>query len=155
LNKKIIIILFGILFVTVGTLVYIGQKNNQNKELYYSGTIDTTQANLSFQVAGRVACVHVQEGQTVTQNQIVAELDRKEFESRYAQAKANLERALKSKQQMETMLEVSRKTLPPEVARAQAIVQSARDTLKDAEKTIGVLKNSSVRAWFPKKSGIR
>jgi HlyD family secretion protein len=134
LNKKIIIILFGILFVTVGTLVYIGQKNNQNKELYYSGTIDTTQANLSFQVAGRVACVHVQEGQTVTQNQIVAELDRKEFESRYAQAKANLERALKSKQQMETMLEVSRKTLPPEVARAQAIVQSARDTLKDAEK---------------------
>jgi len=134
LNKKIIIILFGILFVTVGTLVYIGQKNNQNKELYYSGTIDTTQANLSFQVAGRVACVHVQEGQTVTQNQIVAELDRKEFESRYAQAKANLERALKSKQQMETMLEVSRKTLPSEVARAQAIVQSARDTLKDAEK---------------------
>jgi len=134
LNKKIIIILFGILFVTVGTLVYIGQKNNQNKELYYSGTIDTTQANLSFQVAGRVACVHAQEGQTVTQNQIVAELDRKEFESRYAQAKANLERALKSKQQMETMLEVSRKTLPSEVARAQAIVQSARDTLKDAEK---------------------
>jgi HlyD family secretion protein len=134
LKKRIIIIVFIILFVTVGLLVYFGQKNNQKKELYYSGTIETTQANLSFQVPGRVAKVFVQEGQSVTKNKIIAELDKAEFESRYAQAKANLDRAQKTKNQLETTLEISRKTLPSEVTRSQANVKSVKDTLKDAEK---------------------
>jgi HlyD family secretion protein len=134
LKKRIIIIVFVILFVTVGVLVYIGQKNNREKGLYYSGTIETTQANLSFQVPGRVAFVNVQEGQTVVKDQVIAELDRSEFESRLAQANANLERAQKTKQQLETVLAINRKTLPTEVARARANVKSVQDTLKDTEK---------------------
>ena len=134
MKKRIIAIVFIILFVTVGLLVYFGQKNNHKKELYYSGTIETTQAKLSFQVAGRIARVFVQEGQSVTKNQIIAELDRAEFESRNAQAAANLERTQETKKQLETTLEVSKKTLPSEVDRAKATVKSAQDTLKDAEK---------------------
>jgi HlyD family secretion protein len=120
--------------VTVGLLVYFGQKTNSEKGLYYSGTIETTQANLSFQVPGRVVKVNVQEGQSVTKNQIIAELDRAEFEARYEQNKANLDRAQKAKQQIEIMLTVSRKTLPSEVARAKANVNSTQDMLIDAER---------------------
>jgi len=120
--------------MAVGLLVYFGQKNNREKGLFYSGTIETTQANLSFQVPGRVVKVNVQEGQSVTKNQIIAELDRAEFESRYEQAKANLDRAQKTKQQLETVLEINSNTLPSEVARATANVKSVQDTLKDAEK---------------------
>jgi HlyD family secretion protein len=134
LKKRIVIIVFIILFVTVGLLVYFGQKNNQQKELSYSGTIETTQAKLSFQVPGRVAQVNIQEGQSVTKDQIIAELDRAEFESRYDQAKANLDRAQKAKHQLETVLDISKRTLPTEVARATANVTSVQDTLKDAEK---------------------
>ena len=134
MKKRIIAAVFIILFVTVGSLVYFGQKSNHKNELYYSGTIDTTQAKLSFQVAGRVAKVFVQEGQSVTQNQIIAELDRAEFESRNAQAAANLDRAQEAKKQLETTLELSQKTLPSEVERAKATVKSAEATLKDAEK---------------------
>ncbi len=134
MKKRIIIIVFVILFVTVGLLVYFGQKNNREKGLFYSGTIETTEANLSFQVPGRVVKVNVQEGQFVTKDQIIAELDRAEFESRYDQAKANLDRAQKTKQQLQTVLDINEKTLPSEVARAAATVNSARDTLKDAEK---------------------
>jgi RND family efflux transporter, MFP subunit len=134
LKKRIIIIVFIILFVTAGLLVYFGQKNNQQKELSYSGTIDTTQAKLSFQVPGRVAQINVQEGQSVTKDQIIAELDRAEFASRYDQAKANLDRAQKAKYQLETVLDINKKTLPSEVARATANVKSTQDTLKDAEK---------------------
>ena len=90
MNKKIIIILFIIFFIGVGAFVYFGQKNNQQKELSYSGTIETTQAKLSFQVPGRVAQVNIQEGQPVLKDQIIAELDRAEFASRYDQAKANV-----------------------------------------------------------------
>ncbi len=134
MKKKIIIMVFVALLIGVGLLVYLGQKNNREKGLFYSGIIEATQANLSFQVPGRVAEVNVQEGQSVAKDQIIAELDRAEFESRYAQAKANLDRAQKTKQQLETALDISRKTLPSEVARATANVKSVKDTLKDAEK---------------------
>jgi HlyD family secretion protein len=134
LKKKIIIVIFMVLFVGVGLLVYFGQQSNRQKELFYSGTIETTQANLSFQVAGRVSRVHVREGQAVSVDQIIAELDRQELESRYAQAQANMERAQKGKQQAETILNVYHKTLPADVAKANANVKSAQDTLKDAEK---------------------
>ena len=134
MKKKIIIMVFVALLIGVGLLVYLGQKNNREKGLFYSGIIEATQANLSFQVPGRVAQVNVQEGQSVTKDQIIAELDRAEFESRYAQAKANLDRAQKTKQQLETVLDINRKTLPSEVARATANVKSVKDTLKDAER---------------------
>ena len=134
MKKRIIIIVFIILFVTVVLLVYFGQKNNREKGLFYSGTIETTQANLSFQIPGRVFKVNFQEGQPVAKDQVIAELDRAEFESRYAQAKANLDRAQKTKQQLETVLDINKNTLPSEVARATANVKSVKDTLKDAEK---------------------
>ncbi len=134
MKKRIIIIVFIVLFVGVGIFVYFGQKNNRTKELLYSGTIEATQANLSFQVPGRVVKVNVQEGQSVKKDQIIAQLDRMEFEARYEQARANLARAKKSKQQLETVLDINKKTLPSEVARAEASVKSAADNLKDAEK---------------------
>ncbi|HEX7416215.1 MAG TPA: biotin/lipoyl-binding protein, partial [Smithellaceae bacterium] len=82
MKKKIIIAVFIALFVGVALFVYFGQKSNRAKELFYSGTIETTQAKLSFQVPGRVAEVNVQEGQSVKKDQIVAQLDRVEFEAR-------------------------------------------------------------------------
>jgi HlyD family secretion protein len=134
LKKKIIIVAFIILFVGAAAFVYFGQRNNNQNELHFSGTIETTQANLSFQIPGRVVSVAAKEGQSVTKDQVIAELDRAEFQSRYDQAKANLDRAQKAKQQLETVLNISRKTLPAEVARAAANVKSANDTVQDAEK---------------------
>jgi HlyD family secretion protein len=134
LKKKIIIIVFLILFIAAGIFVYFGQRNNNQSELSFSGTIETTQANLSFQIPGRVASVTAREGQSVTKDQVIAELDRAEFQSRYDQAKANLDRAQKAKLQLETVLHISQKTLPTEVARATAGVASANDTMQDAQK---------------------
>lgn len=134
MKKKIIIAVFVLLFVSVGLLVYIGQKNKKPGELFYSGTIETTQARLSFQVPGRISMVDVQEGQAVKKEQIIAELDRADFEARYEQARANLDRAQKVKQQLETALAISKNTLPAEVSRAEAALKSARDSMMDAGK---------------------
>lgn len=123
-----------LLFVSVGLFVYVGQKNQKSGELFYSGTIEATQARLSFQVPGRISIVNVEEGQTVKKDQVIAELDRAEFEARYEQASANLDRAQKAKQQLETALEISKKTLPAEVSRAEAGLKSARDSMTDAAK---------------------
>ncbi|MDD3250761.1 MAG: efflux RND transporter periplasmic adaptor subunit [Smithellaceae bacterium] len=134
MKKKIIILAFALLFIGAGLLVYIGQQHRASGELFYSGTIETTQAKLSFQAPGRVLQVYIQEGQTVKKGQVIAELDRAEYTSRCEQARANLDRAQKAKQQTETAFEISKKTLPAEVARAQAAVKSARVSLTDAEK---------------------
>lgn len=134
MKKKIIIVIFLLLFIGAGIFVYFGQKKNHQDELSFSGTIETTQANLSFQVSGRVVAVNAQEGQSVVKDQVIAELDRAEFQSRYDQAKANLDRTIKTKQQLEIILRISKNTLPQEVARAAANVESAQDTMQDAEK---------------------
>lgn len=134
MKKRIIVIAFIALFVVVGILVYFGQHSNRQKELYYSGTIEATQANLSFQAPGRVSKVNVQEGQSVTTDQVVAELDRVEYVARLAQAEANLARAKKAKIQLESVLNIYKNTLPAEVSRATANVKSAKDTLLDMEK---------------------
>ena len=134
MKKKIIIVVFVLLFVSVGLFVYVGQKNQKSSELFYSGTIEATQARLSFQVPGRISIVNVEEGQAVKKDQIIAELDRAEFAARYEQARGNLDRSQKAKQQMETVLEISKKTLPAEVSRAEAGLKSARDSMTDAAK---------------------
>ncbi len=48
MKRRIIIIVFIALFVGVGLFVYFGQKSNRTKELFYSGTIEATQAKLVF-----------------------------------------------------------------------------------------------------------
>jgi HlyD family secretion protein len=115
----------------VGLLVYYGQREVRQGELYYSGTVEATQSHLSLQAGGRVLRVNVREGQAVVKDQILAELDPAEFRSRQEQAKANLEKTLKNREQTETLLKVYEKTLPAEVARAEAGVRALKSQLDD------------------------
>ncbi len=134
MKKRIIIVVSLVLFIGVGLLVYFGQQTAQKGELYYSGTIEATQANLAFQTSGRVQAVLVREGQAVVKDQLLAELDGAELASRLEQARANLDKSIKNQQQLETMLDIYNQTLPAEVARADAGAAAARFTLEDARK---------------------
>lgn len=127
-------VVFFVLLIGVGSLVYYGQWKTQHRDLYFSGTIEATTANLSFQAAGRVLHVAVNEGQNVTKDQVLASLDRSEFQARYEQAKATLDRSLRNQDQLSTMLEIYDKTLPAEVARAEAGAASAGYVMEDARK---------------------
>ncbi len=122
-----------LLFVGVGFLVYRGQRAAKLSELFYSGTIEATQANLSFQAAGRVEQVAVREGQAVVTGQVLAELDRAEYESRLDQARANRDRSQALQRQLETLLEVYKKSFPVEVARAEAGVQALSSQLQEIQ----------------------
>jgi HlyD family secretion protein len=134
LKKQIIIVTFLVLFLGVGFLVYFGQQKVHTEKLYYSGTIDATQSELSFQVNGRVVGVLVDEGQPVEKDQLLAELDKSPYLSRRKEAEANLIRVEKNLQRVKTFLEVYEKTLPAEVERAGAGVSSARAVLNEAQK---------------------
>jgi len=103
------------------------------KELYYSGTIEAKQAELGFQISGRIVEVVVNEGQLVKRDQLLASLDQSEYKARHEQAQASLENAIKNVQRLELVLELYKKTLPGEVAKAKAGMEVLRSQLRELE----------------------
>ncbi|UCE34903.1 MAG: biotin/lipoyl-binding protein, partial [Deltaproteobacteria bacterium] len=79
-KKRLIIIVFLVLLLGVGAYVYLGQRNAQVKETYYSGTIEARSAELSFQVSGRVVEILADEGERVEKDMILAKLDQSEYQ---------------------------------------------------------------------------
>ena len=120
MKKRIIAVVFVFLLLAVALLVYRGQRQNQKKEIYYSGTIEATRAELAFQVNGRVKEVLLDEGESVEKGEIMARLDNTELKARFRQAGANLEATLRNLQRAELALQIAKETLPAEVDRAEA-----------------------------------
>ena len=133
LKKRLILIAFLVLLLGVGGLVFWGQRQERLSELYYSGTIEATQADLAFQVSGRVQAVFFDEGQAVVKNQLLAVLDQEEFEARRVQAHSDWVRFQENLKQLETLLELNRKILPAEVERVEASVKALRSQLAELE----------------------
>lgn len=134
MSKKIIVVAFVLFLIGAGAFVYFGRESGPSDELIFSGTIETTEAHLSFQAPGRITAVYAKEGQDVVKDALLAELDPSEYLTRCDQAGANLERARKAKTQAETVRATYAKTLPAEVLRAEAGVRSAEAVLADAQK---------------------
>jgi HlyD family secretion protein len=133
LKKRLIILIFLVILLGVGGLVYLGQRGQRTAELYYSGTIEATQAELAFEVTGRVIKVLVDEGEKVEEDQLLAELDQAEFLARKGQALANLNMTIETHKQRETVLDLYKSTLPAEVDRAEAAVRALRSNLHELE----------------------
>lgn len=133
MKRKLILIVFVVLLAGVGALVYRGQHREQSAELYYSGIIEATQANVAFQISGRVQDVPADEGRAVKKGDLLAVLFRDEFAARRNQAQAGLEQQQKRLCQLEVMLEVNRKVLPAEVERAEAGEKALAAQLAQAE----------------------
>lgn len=134
MKKRILLGAFLGLLIAVGVLVYWGQWRVKHAETFYSGTIEAKEAHLSFQAPGRVINVPVREGQKVEKDELLAEIEPSEFVARHEQARANLERAVKTVQQLETILSVYSSTLPSEVVKAEAAVTAARRVEEDAKR---------------------
>ncbi len=111
MKKRLVILVFMALLVGVSALVYYTQQKSKNGDMYYSGSIEATQSNLAFQVAGRVTEAYAREGQYVLKGSVLARLDSQEFQSRVDQAQAGLDKAKKSKEQLEQLLEIYTATL--------------------------------------------
>lgn len=134
MKRRAVIIVFVSLLLGVVLLVYYAQDKAKNGKMYYSGTIEATQSNLAFQVAGRVGTVMKDEGQTVKAGEILAELDTSELKARYDQAESGLNRAMKTTEQLQAQLDIYRTTLPEDVKRARAGESAARNTYDDAQR---------------------
>ena len=131
-KRAIIIVLLALLFCA-GLSIYLGQMNNRSNELYYSGTLEATQAELSFQAAGRLAEIPVDEGQSIEKGQIMAILDRSEYQARYDQAKAEFDATKVNIESLKLSLEIYNKVLPADVERSEASVDALKAQLDQME----------------------
>ncbi|MEW5909947.1 MAG: efflux RND transporter periplasmic adaptor subunit [Thermodesulfobacteriota bacterium] len=133
MKKRMILIVFLVLLILAGGLVYWGQYKRRSAENYYSGTIEATQADIAFQIRGKVKEILADEGERLTKDQLLAVLDPEELSASRNQTRATLIRSQETHQQLKTLLELNRKVLPSEVDRAQAAVRALEAQVLEAE----------------------
>jgi HlyD family secretion protein len=98
-----------------------------------SGTIETTEVDVSFQVAGRVERRLVDEGDKVGQGQILALLDEKPLKEALDRAAAQLDAAKTGVTQQRAALAWTRRTLEEQERAARAGMEAARARMQEVK----------------------
>lgn len=128
MRKRILIVVPLLLVVGVASWFLFGDGGDGNGRLQASGTVEATEADLGFQVAGRVEEVLPREGEVVSGGQELARLDLRELEAVRAAARAQLAGAEARLQ------ELRRGARSEEIAQAEAAVRAARQRADDARR---------------------
>jgi HlyD family secretion protein len=92
-----------------------------------SGNVEVRQVNLGFKVAGRIKDLKVDEGDTITEGQVLAGLEKVYFADSIAQLKAQRDQAKASLAKLETG------NRPEEIAQAEAAVAEREATLANTK----------------------
>jgi len=127
-RRRLAIALPVLLVVAAVAVALFWGRDTKGRELLASGTVEATEARLGFPSAGRLAAVHVAEGDAVAAGQELALLDREEMSARLeaAEAQAAAARAL--------LAELEAGARPEELAQARAALAAARDREADARR---------------------
>ena len=119
-----------LLFAGAGGGYYAWRQSRAEVPLVMSGNVDIREVNLSFRVGGRVAAVRVDEGDRVTDGQVVASLDAEPLREALSQARASLAAA----QAAEALLRAG--TRAEDLARLKAQVDALRAVVANTKATL-------------------
>lgn len=129
--KKRLIIGVGVLAILgLGAYFFVRSKHRseQSSRLELYGNVDIREVNLGFRVAGRVAEVLRDEGDSVKEGEVLARLDDEPYRRQVDEARAQVE-ALRARSEM---LEAGYR--PQEVAQAKATAHEREVTAANAER---------------------
>jgi HlyD family secretion protein len=114
--------------------------------LFASGTVEATDADLGFQMAGRVGFVSVAEGERVTRGDELARLDARELEAALGAAAARLAAARAQ------LAELTGGSRPQELATAESALGAATkrvdEARRDAERARALFEGGAVSQQF-------
>lgn len=97
-------------------------------DLFASGTVEATDADLGFQLPGRIADIRVREGDRVTSGREIARLDSREVDASVAAANAVVQAA------EARLAELEQGARPQERAQARTALGAAADRLEEARR---------------------
>ena len=125
-DKRLIIAPVVILVVALTAWLLLRDGDHQDDGITASGTIESTEADLGFQLGGRVARVQVREGDAVRAGTVLASLDQAELEARKAAAvaKARAARAM--------LTELENGARPEEVRQTRSGVDAAQRRMEES-----------------------
>ena len=115
-----------LVIVAVGAFFLLRGRDGQPDGVVASGTVEATDADLGFQVAGRVLAISVGEGDAVRAGDELARLDTRELEAALEGARAQLD-AVEAR-----LAELERGARPQEVLTAEAVVRAAATRAEEA-----------------------
>tara|TARA_R110002110_G_scaffold181205_1_gene387372 strand:+ start:227 stop:1234 length:1008 start_codon:yes stop_codon:yes gene_type:complete len=109
---------------------YYGDPHENSGHLVMLGNIDIRQVNLAFKVPGRLATMAVEEGDAVDGGQIVAALEREDFEDELRLARARVQG------QEAALAELETGSRPEEIEQTRALVRQREAALRLAAATL-------------------
>lgn len=124
-DKRRIIIPIAVVVIGVVAWLLLRGNGDESRRIEASGTIEATEADLGFQVGGRVANVAVKEGDAVQPGDLLASLDQAELIARRQAANAQLQAA------RALLLELERGARPQELVQARAAADGARRVMQE------------------------
>ncbi|MGH7468271.1 MAG: HlyD family secretion protein [Longimicrobiales bacterium] len=129
-RKKVAPVIAGALVVATVTYFVLRRGQDESTSIVASGTVEATEADLGFQVAGRIEAIEAREGQTVTPGMVLAKLDHAELSARRAAAEAQLASA------RALLNELLRGARPEELQQARSAETAARQRVDEAARTL-------------------
>jgi HlyD family secretion protein len=126
--KKALIVILLIAVAASAYLYYSGyfEKKTPIDRIELSGTIETTEVDVSFQVPGRVLKVEVEEGDTVARGQVIAILDDRDIRQQLKMAQAARNTIKSQLPQLNTRILTSREQEARQLQQTQAQIDQAR-----------------------------
>ena len=126
-DKRLIIVPVVVVAIAITAFLVLRDEDDDAGRITASGTVESTEADLGFQLGGRVAQVNVREGDVVQPGAVLARLDQAELDARKAAAlaQAAAARALLSELQHGARPEEVRQTQSGVVAAQRRMEESA------------------------------
>lgn len=128
MKKRIRVLIPVLILGGLATWYVLGNRTGASGLLTASGTVEATDADLGFQLPGRLQIMAVGEGDAVAPGQQLARLDTRELEA--ALAAVNAQRASAEAR----LSELERGARPQELAAAEAAVRSAEERSEEARR---------------------
>ena len=129
-RKKRIIGLVVIAVAAIGAYAYFDHWRGErvaNGEIVLYGNVDIREADLAFNVGGRIKTMEVEEGDRVKKGQLLATLEPETYQAQVDAAKASVEAQMAA---LDRLLAGSR---PEEIKEARANLQAIQANLEDAK----------------------
>ncbi|MGH7502156.1 MAG: HlyD family secretion protein [Longimicrobiales bacterium] len=130
MKKRLPIVVLVLVAAAVTYWVVRGDDGATDGVIAASGTVEATDADLGFQLGGRIAEIAAREGETVAEGAVLARLDTTELGARRAQAEAQLAAA------RARLLELERGTRPEEQAQARSASEAARQRMEESRRVL-------------------
>jgi HlyD family secretion protein len=127
-RRRIVIPIVALGAIALVLKLTVFADDGANGALAASGTVEATDAELGFQLPGRIEAILVREGDRVTAGQELARLDRAELDARRQQAQAQLAAA------HAVLSELTAGARSEEVAQAREALRAATERYADARR---------------------